>query len=726
MEAESGPTLGRGPRRGRVLAVVGGAGAAVLLVVLGRFRPEASGLARLGLVPVLLLLAFAVLNLLRRREPVAAGRVDRSACKPARAWGIAAGLWALGVPVWAGLFLFGGPPDQEWTRWPYVDKRWLVVLYWSSWLAVVVAPPLVAALLERLAARGRPTPPAAGGISGPASRGGNQRRWAAALVAGLVATALFGPPWHTTDSIRGIDCHESVNWSGLQGMHAGYPPYIGPASNNYGPGMQLAIYAYMKATDQFTVPGYRETHGVADWAALVLIGAFAAYHLGLGVGIAAVLLALVISPLAFWTWTPDGVLDGFFGWANPLRQVGPTLLALGFGGLIAEPRSRRRDALRAAAIGVLWGLASYYSQENLMAGGAVLGVMLVLCACDAPCRRKLVPIAAGVAAGIGSVAVLVAAWYVPHGLLRECWANYSLVPSRFLRGYANTPWTGDLATDPFAIAYYALPFLVALLAALPLYRQRPLRFAPVLDRDRLYMVGMAVAFLCSNGASLLRSDSFHLVVTLFPLTVLLPWAVTRLPALVSDDPLRRGWARAAIVALATVVFLPVWIDAPGRLRGFVAGRAQSLARLGSPAARFVPSDEIERRFGPSLSRLYLYGRTADLLRQVKAAVGDVPVFVFTDSPALELEDSAMLYAGYVYFLADLFPGPLQLERTDMVADTGQLRTFLHHFEAHAGAFGAVVSSVQSSEEIRLFLRAHPRATTRRIEGLGGALWVVRD
>ena len=82
-----------------------------------------------------------------------------------------------------------------------------------------------------------------------------------------LATLAFGPPWTLDASREPVDMHEEVHLSGLQAIDRGYTPYLGAASVNYGPGLQLAGYGYMRARARFSVPGFREWFAFALWIA---------------------------------------------------------------------------------------------------------------------------------------------------------------------------------------------------------------------------------------------------------------------------------------------------------------------------------------------------------------------------------------------------------------------------------------------------------------------------
>ena len=85
------------------------------------------------------------------------------------------------------------------------------------------------------------------------------------------------------------------------------------------------------------------------------------------------------------------------------------------------------------------------------------------------------------------------------------------------------------------------------------------------------------------------------------------------------------------------------------------------------------------------------------MRQANLLAGGRPTFVLLDR-----FNYGLMYAGYVYFIADLQPAPIWLERSDMVADDVMVEKFLRHFEQHLHEVEVVISFQPDSPEIRLF------------------------
>jgi hypothetical protein len=590
-------------------------------------------------------------------------------------------------------------------------------LLWGFHRLAIAAPATARALVAAL--RGLAAgAPAAERASKPSGARAALLRGAAGL---LLATAMFGPPWHTDRVERAIGLHETIHWSGLQAIARGYEPYLGPASVNYGPGLQLLTYAWMRLGDQFTVPGFRATFGLGLWLAGGIALALGFALLRWPAALVGAALLPVLSPAALWTWGEDGTLRGYWGWANALRVIAGLVLGLSTVAVVGLAPGRRADLGRGLVLGLLWGLLAYAAQENLVAGGMTVAWLLVLLFFTGTLDfDRLVGLGAGLAGGFAAAWAPVVAYYGRLGRLGELWHNYTLVPARFARGYGNTAYDGALGEDPFVVAFYATPWLAVLLALAVLVRTRPLRFAAPLDRDRLLVLAPAIAVLTSYPSALMRSDAPHFLATLVALPFLIAAGLFHLPRCFAA-PAARWRARLGVVVLAGLAFWPTWRRTPDDLASFVRGRVRSLTAAPGPA--WAPEDEIERRFGPALSRNPNHQAHLELMRRIKDAVGEGRVFVLIGELYPRVKDQTLFYAGGVYFLADLDPGPIWLERSDMVADSDQHRRFRRHFRRHVDRFDFIVSLVPESGEIRAFQEANPGYTVTELAAGEVRVWI---
>lgn len=308
---------------------------------------------------------------------------------------------------------------------------------------------------------------------------------------------------------------------------------------------------------------------------------------------------------------------------------------------------------------------------------------------------RLLIASVGVGIGFFVVWLPVSLYYLAEGALAEFLYNYRLVPSRFARGYANTAYLGDLETDPYAVVYYALPYVVALMAICSVYRLRPLSVVAPLDGHRLLVFCACAALLAALPAALLRADQWHLIASLFALPLVVTVGLFHLPGVLTRNKTRQWIVRGTVIGVTLNLLLPVLLDTHHRLPALLGGRWHSFSL---EADRLPPdASEIERRFGPSLLKTETRAGHLDLMRQANLLAGGRPTFVLLDRFT-----HGLVYAGYVYFTADLKPAPIWLERSDLVADDVMVETFLRHFEQHVNEVEVVISFQPDSPEIRLF------------------------
>ena len=91
-------------------------------------------------------------------------------------------------------------------------------------------------------------------------------------IAGVATASYFyGPPWGARPLGGPIDYHETVHFTALQALRLGGLPYIGAASDQYGPGSQLFIYGWMKLIGGFDLSGFREAYAAQHWLAVAFV-----------------------------------------------------------------------------------------------------------------------------------------------------------------------------------------------------------------------------------------------------------------------------------------------------------------------------------------------------------------------------------------------------------------------------------------------------------------------
>ena len=336
-------------------------------------------------------------------------------------------------------------------------------MYFIAIGAIVALPPLASRWLEP----GVVTEPP------PVARFRLARPVLALVYGAVVSAILFAPPWNIARTSGQVGDHD-VHLSQLQAIHTGTLPYIGPASIQYRAGLQLLQYAYMTRTGKFSLLGYRETYPLFQLVAFACFTAAAVGSTGFVYGTLIAFLALYLSPFNMLHWGGD-VFNGFLGWANPLRYVGTFVVVSLLPPVLR--RAGRTVTVPALLLGVVWGLFTWLSQENLMstvlAGGLFVVVAWALRACSfAQARRTVL----GLGLGWLVVVVPILAFYATRGELGRFVAGYFLVPRFVAAGMSNTPWNWQIETD-WNAAFVLTPILFFGVACLTTFDWPHRRFA---------------------------------------------------------------------------------------------------------------------------------------------------------------------------------------------------------------------------------------------------------
>jgi uncharacterized membrane protein (UPF0136 family) len=634
------------------------------------------------------------------------------------------------------------PPTVVWLAFGYLDKRWVT----SAYLLGVLAPMLLLAGAARVLAAGREhprnwrswlsglapgrtdaTPP----VDAPAPRTSLARaawrglatvgaaRTAAGILTSLaIAWYFYGPPWYLSQPGAGvIGVQESVFLSGFQAISKGAIPYIGPASVQYGPGAQLLSYLYMRHIGTFSVVGFRESWAIFQWVGATIL--FVVFFLAFGYvrGLVATLLSALIYPaLQDLGFLPGGSYGGFFGWSDPLRYVGAIALILLLPAIIRRCPARRGLA-GAAALGLLFGATSYLAQENLTAGiaGAVaLSALLLLTGTSS--FRSVATALLWVLAGFLVVWVPVLAYYAAHGVLARFLHLYFLIPQAVADGYSNTPYGGYQITAAAKAAqarwetfFYALPFILAVLALLVVVQFRPFRVAWEWSRERVALVAVAMTTILLYQGALLRSDAAHLSGTLLITPGLAIMTATVLPRLLGAwRPVTLAVAGAALFA-ASFLLLPQAAVRPASIRSWAAAPYQDRQRLAAEPAPAAPMTIAGRRVGAGLTTARQCCQTASVpmrdfiafMNHLHAIIGNRTTYVVSFPSG---------YPGIVYFVADLTPAPVPIDVHTMVLNMPQYRTYLANFRSSVlPRTGALVTPSLGAAEARYFRDFYPNA-----------------
>ena len=629
------------------------------------------------------------------------------------------------------------PPDVQWAYFPFDDKRWIGAAY----LLGALAPMLFVTTAARVLAvgRGRPAtwrawitglfrgtaavpdpgdagrPPGARDERSGRWPGGRWRRGAVRtlpVAVGLVtALALawycYGPPWYLGGTGSPISMQEDVVLVGLQAVSRGHLPYLDVASVQYGPGTQLGAYLLMDHVTSFSVVGFREAWALFQWAGASIL--FAVFFLAFGYlrGLAVALLSALVYPgLNHIAFQPGGSLDGYWGWANPLRYVGVIALVLLLPAVVRRSPSWR-GAVAGAGLGALWGTTAYLAQENLLAGavgGLAVGVLLLFSgsASGRAVRAALVSALAGFLA----VWLPILGFYAVHGRVGDFVEQYFLFPRAVAGGANNSPWLGP---SPLTLLFYTLPFLLAGLALPTALRFRPVRVATGWSRERVRLAVTVIATILLYQGALLRSDPSHLTGTLLMVPALVIMAATVLPRLVGAR--RRVTVAIAGVAavVASSVLLPAEAFDPAGVRSVAEAPYLDRQRLASAPRPGTPTTAAGRRVGAGLDTAAAccagspvpMTELVGLMNRIHTIVGDRTAYV---------ADFDGAYPGLVYFVADLAPAPVSTDKYSSILTRPDLDAYLEDVRVRVlPQTRAVLATSLDVPEARSFLQLYPTA-----------------
>ena len=675
-----------------------------------------------------------------------------------------AAIW-LALTVWFPLLLVvvyfkaraTVPPAVRWIAFGYLDKRWVTSVY----LLGVLAPVLLLVAAARVLTAGREEPrswrswlsglaPRRAGAPAPAPSVAPRtspvratwrglatapvtRATAGILTALATAWYLYGPPWYLSGPGAGvIGFQEDVFLGGFQAISRGAVPYIGPASVQYGPGAQLLSYLYMRHISTFSVVGFRES-----WAAFQVAGAtilFVVFFLAFGYlrGLVATLLSALIYPaLPAMGFRPSGSYAGLFGWSDPLRYVGAIALILLLP-VVVRRYPGRGSLAGAAALGLLFGATSYRAQENLVAGvvGAVAVGALLLLTGTSSIRSVATALLAALAGSL-VVWVPVLAYYAVHGMLARFLHLYFLIPQAVAGGYSNTAYGGYQATASARAAqahwetfYYALPFILAVLALLVVVQFRPFRVTWEWSRERVTLAAIVITTILLYQGAMLRSDASHLYGTMLATPGLVIMTATVLPRLLGA--VRPASAAIAGVAMfaASFLLLPQSAVSPASVRSLAAAPYGDRQRLAAEPAPATPMTIAGQRAGAGLAAARQCCQAASVpmprfisfMNQLHAIIGNRTTYVVSFPAG---------YPGVVYFVADLTPAPVPIDVHTMVMNSPQYGAYLAAFRSSVlPRTGAMVTPSLGAAEARYFRNFYPNARVITLTYLDRPVYVL--
>jgi hypothetical protein len=632
------------------------------------------------------------------------------------------------------------PPSVQWLYYGFTDKRWVSACY----LLGVLGPMIFLTTAARVLTVGRGHPPTwrawfaglfrryggtaaeppgdehASDAPGELTGGWRSRAGRILKVAAGPATAFglawyfFGPPWYLTQNTSVVTPQEDIWLNGFQAIARGHLPYIGAAGIQYGPGTQSVAYWLMRHVTSFSVAGFREAWALFTWAGVSIL--FAVFFLAFGYarGLAVSLLSSLVYPaLHQIAFRAGGAFDGYWGWANPLRYAGVIALVLLLPAVVRRSPSWR-GAAAGAAIGVLWGVTSYLAQENLIAGavGALLiGALLMLSGTSSwrAVRAALVTLLAGFLL----VWLPVLAFYAVHGDLGQFLRLYFLLPRALAQGFGNTSWqSASRHPSPFGTIFYALPFLLAVIAFLAVFQVRPVRIAADWSRERAQLIATLVVTVLLFQGALLRSDGSDLTAVMLAVPALVIMTATVLPRQLGAQRRVTVAIAGAAVVVASFALLPYEAFAWTSVRSAAEAPYLDRQQLAAAPRPSMPSTLAASRIGAGLdgARLCCQGPPVPmpdvvaLMNRIHAIIGNRTTYV---------ADFPHGYPGFVYFVADLTPAPVLADKYNTILNEPQLMAYMAYFQASVlPRTQALVTGSLSTPEARFFLQRYPGA--RRI------------
>jgi hypothetical protein len=397
--------------------------------------------------------------------------------------------------------------DIDWFHYEFTDKRWLVAAFVMANCAILLIPAAISRVFSGVGARR---------MTYSVSKVGVAKVLTLTFAVTLVWWML-GPPWRLLDLRDPLELHELVYLGPLQAIHSGQIPYA-QAQYQYGPGVQLLSYLYMKLTS-FDVVHLREMFAAFNFTAALVAYFLYALLLPPAYAVLAILFSAVsASPFALYDFDPGRIFSGFFGWSNPWRFMAAVILVSVFHGAYWKIKSARARSIISFGAGISWGALAWYSQENMPSGLTALGIYAFVLAMLGPRGvREIVYQVGFTLCGFALAWATVIGCYALHGEVGDYLYNYFSISSQIAQGYTNTPFTDGY----WKLSYQATPYLTWFFAVFALIDVKAKRiFSEVNEQGALVLASAAIVLGCYQNA-LFRSDPTHLTITLVGLPMLI-------------------------------------------------------------------------------------------------------------------------------------------------------------------------------------------------------------
>ncbi len=646
--------------------------------------------------------AATVASLVWKRWPVGLSRSMDTHGPTAWVLGLQVGVLLLIVPMILLTKSVAADDVLGWT-FGFLNKRWLIGLYQTTIVALLLCP---------IAMYRWHAPPleVRGTVDRLTSGSWRIRTLCGVLALGAVMWYFAGPPWHLERHHREFDWHEQAILGPLQAISKGYLPYIGPASTQYGPGVQVLLYSLMTHQGrQFDLVSFRTACAVLNFVVLVAAGLAAYRWMGFAAAVLVVILARIYSPFAFFFAVDDGTFAGVYGWAFAGRYLVALLVvpAVARSCVLAEGDWRWWPL-------ILWGgvlgVGAWIAQENLstavVAGGLVLAILWLTRTVS---FARVARIVLALAVGFACVAAAILVSYARHHAAAEFVRNYFLVPRAVAMGYSNLWWPPHEAGRPDRYSYYfTLPFLL-LSAFAALWHFPTLRLVAPLDWHRARFIALVCVLLASYQTALLRSDSAHLMNTMIALPFVLVIGARDLPRWLAATWWGRIGARTIFVALALMVYPAIRAQDWSQLLVTPAARFQE----GSSSPVAEPADGHGRiafeRATPLLADEPLFAASAGLSMRAFLDFATGVHGIVGTRKTIVTDLGGRAWTGALYFLADLTPAPYPFDRETMAINADLRAAVVDHIRAHPSDYECLIGTSLQDPEAVAFLETHPGA-----------------
>jgi hypothetical protein len=606
---------------------------------------------------------------------------------------------------------------------PLLDRRYLLVAYYLLVLGVPIS--LLAG--ARIADSTRADPvPARRDVSArgtfQASAGRRPRPLLLVTTGVATATYFYGPPWGTRPLGGPIDYHETVHFAGLQSIRLGELPYVGSASDQYGPGSQLFNYCWMRLIGGFDLAGFRQAYAAQHWLAVAFVCALVLLFLPMRAALVSLALAILVFPtFQFFGFDGGGYNpNSFFGWANVGRYSGLLLLGLALPHLLFTAPGNRRLF---GTLGAAWGVTCLLAQESFLGGLVVIAAVLTSLLLSASVqgrdlRSAVLALVAGWSIVVGPLLLV----YLGYGEIGPFLRNYFLYPLAVSSGYSNTTWWQG---GPWHATYLLLPVFTLACGLIAVGRLTPPAIAPRWSPERGVLFGCFAAAAVAQAGALLRADTSHLFNVMLITPILLGATAAMGGQLLGFQSVTSRLFVAACVVAAGWGLLP-WSSsslalARQRLTQPVSGRTAQFDQLdnteelpGIAGRRLGSSYRVLPRCCTSTNvPVEEFVRFANRLRRL---VGTRRTYISTSVPDHQ--------PGLWYFMADLRPFDLPIEPTAMAFDRASVRENLRALADRRRPLDAVVTTDPTSADSRIAIeRLGARPAVRRLHYAGSTVQV---